>query len=101
MCLPTEDLYARATRIGEQALAQLRDVVGTVVVDVRGIGAMIGVELHDGESRRRAAALPRRGVIVLTCGPDGNVLRLIPPLTITDEELRLGLDILEKALGGH
>ena len=38
------------------------------------------------------------GVLVLTCGPDGNVLRLIPPLTMTDDELAHGLDVLTTAL---
>ena len=37
-------------------------------------------------------------MIVLTCGPDGNVLRLIPPLTMTDDELDHGLAVLAKAL---
>ena len=38
------------------------------------------------------------GMIVLTCGPRENVLRLIPPLTITDDEAELALAILERAL---
>ena len=37
-------------------------------------------------------------MLVLTCGPDGNVLRLIPPLTMTDDELDHGLDVLSQAL---
>ncbi len=41
------------------------------------------------------------GVIVLTCGPEGNVLRLIPPLTMTDDELDHGLAILSTALLTH
>ena len=57
---------------------------------------MIGVELADkATAEARAAALPgRRACIVLTCGPDGNVLRLIPPLTMTDAELDHGLEVL-------
>ncbi len=100
--LEDEGLYARAIRIGEQALSRLQPLVGTsggTVLDVRGVGAMIGVELRD---KATAEAVQRRcldaGVIVLTCGPDGNVLRLIPPLTISDDELRLGLDTLIAAL---
>ena len=65
------------------------------VVEVRGVGAMIGVELTD---KATAEAVQQRclddGVLVLTCGPDGNVLRLIPPLTMTDDELDHGLDVL-------
>ena len=56
---------------------------------------MIGVELAD---KATAEAVQQRclddGVIVLTCGPDGNVLRLIPPLTMTDDELDHGLAVL-------
>ncbi len=69
------------------------------IVEVRGVGAMIGVELHD---KATADAVQQRcveaGVLVLTCGPDGNVLRLIPPLTMTDDELAHGLDVLTAAL---
>ena len=46
-----------------------------------------------------AAAAYERGLLVLTCGTYGNVLRLLPPLTITDDELRQGLALLEEALG--
>ncbi len=41
------------------------------------------------------------GLLVLTCGPDENVLRLIPPLTITDDELDRGGAILGRALAAH
>ena len=39
-------------------------------------------------------------MIVLSCGPDENVLRLVPPLTITDDELDQGLDVLCQAIMG-
>jgi len=63
--------------------------------DVRGRGAMIAVELvQPGTNRpdpdltkRVATAAHGQGVILLTCGTDGNVLRLLPPLAITDELL--------------
>ncbi len=97
--LEAEDLCARATAIGERARAALRNGAWASVVEVRGIGAMVGVELVDKET---AEGVQRRcleeGVIVLTCGPDGNVLRLIPPLTITDDELDHGLAVLVEAL---
>jgi diaminobutyrate-2-oxoglutarate transaminase len=61
---------------------------------------MLAVELIDGPS---AEAVQQRclaaGVIVLNCGPHGEVLRLVPPLTITDDELELGLTTLLAALG--
>lgn len=95
------DLFSRARELGERAIDRLREVAGQtdVVVDVRGIGLMIGVELRDGAT---AGAVQRRclddGLIVLACGPGENVLRLVPALTITDDELDHGLDILAKAL---
>jgi 4-aminobutyrate aminotransferase/(S)-3-amino-2-methylpropionate transaminase len=70
--------------------------------DVRGRGAMIAVELvksgtqePDAElAKAVAASAHRSGVIVLTCGTYGNVLRFLPPLAISDELLTEGLDIL-------
>jgi 4-aminobutyrate aminotransferase-like enzyme len=60
---------------------------------------MIGVELTD---HATAVEVQQRcldgGVLVLTCGPEGNVLRLIPPLTMTDDELDHGLAVLGGAL---
>ena len=97
--LEREGCYARAIEIGGRTIARLVAAAAPAVVEVRGIGGMIGVELRD---RSAAEAVQTRcladGVIVLTCGPEGNVLRLIPPLTITDEELDHGLAVLERAL---
>jgi 4-aminobutyrate aminotransferase len=99
--LESEGLYARATMLGERALDRLRGVAAETdaVLDVRGLGLMIGVELRDAAT---ASAVQRRcladGLIVLSCGPGENVLRLVPPLTISDDELDQGLDILAKAL---
>jgi 4-aminobutyrate aminotransferase len=96
------DLCHRARVLGERAMRSLRDLqrrAPDVVVDVRGVGLMIGIELPD---RATAAAVSRRclesQLIVLTCGPEDNVLRLAPPLTIADDELDLGLDVLERAV---
>lgn len=75
--------------------------------DVRGRGAMIAVELvksgtsdPDAElTQKLAIAAHAAGVIVLTCGMYGNIIRLLPPLTISDELLTEGLDILAGLLG--
>ncbi|MCH9640429.1 MAG: 4-aminobutyrate--2-oxoglutarate transaminase [Actinomycetia bacterium] len=72
------------------------------VGDVRGRGAMIAVELvksgtiePDAElTRKLCAAAHQAGVIVLSCGTFGNVLRFLPPLSISDELLLEGLDVL-------
>ncbi|OBI53497.1 4-aminobutyrate--2-oxoglutarate transaminase [Mycobacterium sp. E787] len=74
--------------------------------DVRGRGAMIAIELvksgtaePDAElTRRLSTAAHAAGVIVLTCGMFGNVIRLLPPLTISDELLIEGIDILRRIL---
>jgi 4-aminobutyrate aminotransferase / (S)-3-amino-2-methylpropionate transaminase / 5-aminovalerate transaminase len=75
--------------------------------DVRGRGAMIAIELvksgtaePDAElTNALSTAAHAAGVIVLTCGMLGNVIRLLPPLTISDELLTEGVDILSRLLG--
>ncbi|CAM4426158.1 4-aminobutyrate aminotransferase PuuE [Mycobacterium basiliense] len=76
------------------------------VGDVRGRGAMIAMELvksgttePDGAlTLKLAAAAHAAGVVILTCGMFGNVIRLLPPLTISDELLAEGLDIVSGIL---
>ncbi len=75
--------------------------------DVRGRGAMIAVELvksgtaePDAElTKKLSTAAHAAGVVVLTCGMFGNIIRLLPPLTISDELLHEGIDILSGLLG--
>ena len=99
--LDEEGCYERARRLGRQALERLGAATGPVV-DVRGVGLMVGVELRD---QATAVAVQARclddGLIVLLCGPGENVLRLIPPLTISDDEFEEGLGILLAALEAH
>ena len=102
--LESEDLVARAAEIGELVLDRLRKLQASDdrLGDVRGRGAMIAVELvHPGTSdpdpelaRTVAASAHRAGVIVLTCGTYGNVLRFLPPLSIDDELLGEAFDVL-------
>ena len=73
--------------------------------EVRGRGAMLAIEFVDGSgapdaalARRVAQGCLARGVIVLTCGTDGNVIRFLPPLTIGDDLLNEGCDVLASAL---
>jgi 4-aminobutyrate aminotransferase/(S)-3-amino-2-methylpropionate transaminase len=107
-----EDLLARSRAIGDTIMASFRsfaerfDMVG----DVRGRGAMCAIELvADRTTKEPLAAdamngIARRcleqGVIVLTAGTYGNVVRLLPPLTIDDALLDEGLGVLEEALAG-
>jgi 4-aminobutyrate aminotransferase/(S)-3-amino-2-methylpropionate transaminase len=105
--IEAEGLVARACDIEALMLGRLRSLQSRDdrVGDVRGRGAMIAVELVEAGSdvpdpalaKAVAAAAHREGVIVLTCGTYGNVLRFLPPLSISDELLRDGLDVLEAA----
>ncbi|ODT22711.1 MAG: 4-aminobutyrate--2-oxoglutarate transaminase [Microbacterium sp. SCN 69-37] len=77
--------------------------------EVRGAGAMIAVEFVDPETKAPDAALTSavakaaiaEGVIVLTCGTYGNVIRFLPPLSISDELLTEGIDVVAAALAAH
>lgn len=106
--LDEEDLLAQATRVGDrikshfQRLAAKYDVIG----DVRGLGAMVGMELvtdrvtkepaKDITGRIATAAL-NNGAIFPTAGLQGNVLRVLVALTISNEQIDEGMNILEQA----
>ena len=102
------DLNARAKHIEELALGKLRELASEqpVVGDVRGRGAMLAIELVQAGSKEPnpeltkavAAACLKEGVIILTCGTYGNVIRLLPPLVISDELLLDGLQVLAAAI---
>jgi 4-aminobutyrate aminotransferase/(S)-3-amino-2-methylpropionate transaminase len=103
--IESEGLVERARHIGDVMLPRLRALqeAHPVVADVRGRGAMVAVELADGEGRPEAAltaelasACHREGVLVLTAGTYGNVLRFLPPLVIPDDVLDDGIGVLEK-----
>jgi 4-aminobutyrate aminotransferase len=99
--LEAEDCYRRAVELGTVAMDRVRREVGSHphVRDIRGIGLMIGVELADkAVTQRVATRCLADGVIVLACGPDENVLRIAPPLTIDDHELAQGLDVVCQAI---
>jgi diaminobutyrate-2-oxoglutarate transaminase len=64
--------------------------------EVRGRGMMQALDVQDGAlSKEIVARCFENGLLIGACGPSGRVLKLIPPLTIPDEDLDLGLDILE------
>jgi 4-aminobutyrate aminotransferase / (S)-3-amino-2-methylpropionate transaminase / 5-aminovalerate transaminase len=102
-----EDLPASARRIGEIMLPRLRKLSESqpVIGDVRGRGAMVAIELvRPGTLTPDAAATAQvakachaAGLLVLTCGTYGNVLRFLPPLVISDALLDEGLSVLEDA----
>ncbi|WP_248837105.1 4-aminobutyrate--2-oxoglutarate transaminase [Frankia sp. AgKG'84/4] len=106
--IEADGLLARARAIGDLTTARLRHLqrADPRVGDVRGRGAMIAVELvrpgttipDAALTRAVAAEAHRHGVIVLTCGTDGNVLRLLPPLAISEALLVEALDVLAGCL---
>ena len=62
---------------------------------------MLALELREQSpdlANATSAAAFERGLLLLTCGTYGNVIRLLPPLTIADDELEQGLELLEEAL---
>ncbi len=103
-----EHLVERAQQIGSTMLERLHRLQAddSRIGDVRGRGAMIAVELvRKGTTepdpvltKAVATAAHQQGLIVLTCGTYGNVLRFLPPLAISDELLDEGLDILTATL---
>ncbi len=106
--IESENLVARARQVGAILLDRLGRIAASNdrIGDVRGRGAMVAVELvHAGTdvpdpqlAKAVAAAAHRQGVIVLTCGTHGNVLRFLPPLSISDELLHDGFDVLAATL---
>ncbi|QWF22770.1 4-aminobutyrate--2-oxoglutarate transaminase [Nocardioides sp. LMS-CY] len=105
--IEAEGLVDRAREIEALMLDRLRALQARDprVGEVRGRGAMIAVELVEtgtdvpdpALAKAVAASAHQQGVIVLTCGTHGNVLRFLPPLSISDELLRDGLDVLDAA----
>jgi 4-aminobutyrate aminotransferase/(S)-3-amino-2-methylpropionate transaminase len=105
-----DDLLSRANAVGERALAAMREIQERhpdFVGDVRGRGAMVAMELvKDAESKtpdkertgRIVEAALQEGLLLLTAGQFGNVIRVLMPFAITDEELEEGLEILGRAV---
>lgn len=104
-----EPLVERAARIGATLRAGLETLQQRVphIGDVRGLGAMLAMELvTDRDTREPDASLAQavidrardRGLILLKCGPHKNVVRLLPPLVATDADVACALHILNEVL---
>jgi len=100
-----QQLLARSRALGERLTAGLRRIaaVEPAIGDVRGLGAMVAIELfEEGDTARPDAALTRkvvaeaarRGLILLSCGTYGNVIRVLVPLTASDLLVDEGLALL-------
>ena len=90
-----EAFLDEVTAKGDAIRQRIREFASPIVAEVRGKGLMIGVKLTADPHEIAAAAIDA-GLIVLTAGKD--VLRLLPPLTITENEIDIGLKILRKLL---
>ncbi|HDZ24859.1 MAG TPA: aminotransferase class III-fold pyridoxal phosphate-dependent enzyme, partial [Desulfobacteraceae bacterium] len=108
----SENLLNRAEVLGKNLRERLQswnrqyEIVG----DVRGLGPMLAMELvKDRETKEPATDAAKglvkfcyeKGLIVLSCGNFGNVIRLLMPLVISDEHLERGLAILEQGLSSQ
>ncbi|MFC7487053.1 4-aminobutyrate--2-oxoglutarate transaminase [Knoellia sp. CPCC 206453] len=99
-----DGLVDRARNIGKTMVERLQSFGDARIGDIRGRGAMIAVELvktgttePDADlTKAVAAAAHQQGLVVLTCGTYGNVLRFLPPLSMPDHLLVEGLDVLEQ-----
>jgi 4-aminobutyrate aminotransferase / (S)-3-amino-2-methylpropionate transaminase / 5-aminovalerate transaminase len=104
----TPDFLARADALGRALRERLDRLAGALpcIGDVRGLGPMVAIELvaDDGVTpapelaAATLAAARERGLLLLSCGLYGNVIRLLAPITIAPDELAAGLDALEGSL---
>jgi 4-aminobutyrate aminotransferase/(S)-3-amino-2-methylpropionate transaminase len=104
-----ENLLERSRKLGEHLRARLRSMAAQqpCIAEVRGLGAMVAIELckngdvdqPDAElTKRIVQEATRRGLVLLSCGTYGNVVRILVPLTAADALVDEGLDILEASL---
>ncbi|MFP5023157.1 aspartate aminotransferase family protein [Pseudonocardia phyllosphaerae] len=102
-----EGLVENARVQGERLLAGVRESAENVpaIGDVRGRGLMVGIEFVDADGRpdgataaKVHAAAAAQGLLLLTCGVFGNIVRMIPPLVVTADQIDEGLALWTKAL---
>ncbi len=103
-----EDMLAKAVRLGEKLKSRFekwqKDF--SIIGEIRGLGAMLGLELVNGDTgepavdqaKQLAAYCLDKGLLILVCGSYGNVVRVLTPFVITDEQLEKGLSIMEAGL---
>jgi len=106
-----DGLLARSTALGEyfEKRARSWQKKWPLVGDVRGLGGMCAIELvrnaqtrepADSETKEIAKHCYEHGLIMITAGTFNNVIRILVPLMVTDEQLNDGLDVIEAALAG-
>jgi 4-aminobutyrate aminotransferase/(S)-3-amino-2-methylpropionate transaminase len=95
-----EDLRPRAEQVGKRLRERL-EAMAPAGSEVRGLGPMLAIELPEqngDEATRITGEAREQGLMLLSCGIYGNVIRILVPFTVGDAELELGLDILEGLL---
>ena len=94
-----ERIVAHTKRVGEGLIAALRDLPSAEIVDVRGRGLLVGVELSGASSAARVVdSLREAGVLIGRTGKRDNVLKIRPPLVFDDEHTAILIDGLRRAL---
>ncbi len=103
-----EKLCERSTALGARLMARLQALRGrcAAISDVRGVGSMVAVEWADPLTHQPSADIARavqqaalaRGLLLLSCGQHGNVIRFLYPLTIPDAQFDQALSILDDAV---
>jgi 4-aminobutyrate aminotransferase/(S)-3-amino-2-methylpropionate transaminase len=107
--MQTEQLPQRAEQVGARLMSRLRQMQQryTTIGEVRGLGAMVAMELvkdrtaHEPDPLLTKALVQRaalNGLVLLSCGVYGNVIRFLVPLTASDDLIEEGMDILDRAL---
>ncbi len=103
-----ENMLAKSVALGEKLKTRFekwqKDF--SIIGEIRGLGAMLGLEFVKGESKEPAADEAKQlaayclgqGLLILVCGTYGNVVRILAPFVITDEQLEKGLSIMEAGL---
>ena len=105
------DVIPQVPKLSGHAFDRWNELHGQfqTIGDVRGLGLMIGIELvqEDGITPNPEALIALRNyaldrnLLILSCGPDVNIIRFIPPLNVSTEELDLGIDILADGLAAY
>ena len=104
-----ENLPQKAAEMGEHMVNRLKAMAdeNPVIKNIRGLGSLVAMELNEGDdyekpsSTKTAALLAAardKGLMLLSCGVNGNVIRFLPPLTIEREILDEGLDIIAECV---
>jgi len=101
-----EKLVENSAQMGDRLMSALEEIMPRykTIGDVRGRGLMVGIEFKGGEDKGKSTAVAvqkacmDQNLLLLTCGPYGNVIRWIPPLVVNEGQLDESLQVFEKAL---